>query len=238
MADDLAELANTQFKNRKRNERGTTAQRIEQEQKALALKEKMKPRPQAEDTEIETGAASRATKPIGKPSPFAVKRGIKPADRPLKLFFYGDYGAGKTVIAAQSVDIKRMRDVLIIDIEGGLESVASSGAVERFEDIDTIECKSFETFVAIHKMLMAYCQARDDNDVERIERIANKYGLDPEKRYRTIIIDFDLGAEPVDAGQKLRRRYEGHRLGQRGRGYARGVRAKPDAHDEDDPRVP
>lgn len=122
-------------------------------------------------------------------APFSIVSGIRAAQPWLKIFIYGDYGAGKTVLSAQSADVERMRDVLFINIESGIQSVIGSGAIENHNMIDVIECKTFDRFVLIHKMLLAYCQARDDDDTERIRKMAAKYGFDPKKRYRTVVID-------------------------------------------------
>jgi AAA domain len=133
---------------------------------------------------LSTPATSAATN-----SPFEVVSGVKAANQWLKLFLYGDYGSGKTVLSAQAVDVDNMRDVLFINIESGIQSIRGSRAVEHHADIDFIGCTTFDTFVAIHKMLLAYCQARDDDDTERITKMAQKYGFNSKKRYKTIIID-------------------------------------------------
>jgi hypothetical protein len=45
------------------------------------------------------------------------------AERRVKLLVYGDSGIGKTVFAGSAADVPEMRDVLIIDAEGGTESL-------------------------------------------------------------------------------------------------------------------
>lgn len=135
-------------------------------------------------------------KPLSEPAstaataaPFSIVSGVKAAQPWLKLFFYGDYGSGKTVLSAQSVDVEVMKDVLFINIESGIQSIRGSRAVKNYAEIDFVPCPDFETFVAIHRMLLAYCQARDDDDSERIKKMAQKYGFNPVKRYRTVVID-------------------------------------------------
>jgi AAA domain len=122
-------------------------------------------------------------------SPFKIVSGIKTAQKWLNLFIYGDFGSGKTVLSAQSVDVPNMQDVLFINIEGGIVSVLGSKAVENHDKIDVVDCSRFEDLVSIHRMLIAYCQARDDNDTARISKMAVKYGFDPNKRYKTVVID-------------------------------------------------
>lgn len=137
-------------------------------------------------------------KPLSEPAttaatkaPFKIVSGVKAAQPFLKLFIYGDYGAGKTVLAAQASDVESMRDVLFIDIEGGSHSIRGSRAVRNHANIDVVKCFTFEDFVATHKMLMAYCQARDDNDDERLKRMADRYEFPAlaKRHYRSVIID-------------------------------------------------
>jgi hypothetical protein len=45
------------------------------------------------------------------------------AERRVKLLIYGDSGIGKTVFAGSATDVPEMRDVLVIDAEGGTESL-------------------------------------------------------------------------------------------------------------------
>lgn len=125
-------------------------------------------------------------------APFSIVSGVKNANTYLKIFLYGEFGAGKTVLSAQAVDVKSLRDVLFINIESGITSVIGSGAIENSDLLDIVPengLKDFETFVRIHEMLVKYCQARDDDDQDRLDKMAKRYGFDPEKRYKTVIID-------------------------------------------------
>jgi GTPase SAR1 family protein len=145
-----------------------------------------------------TSTSTQVRKPLAEPAstaasdaPFKIVQGIQAEEQWLKLFFYGDYGAGKTVLAASAVDVEDMQDVLIINIEAGLTSIIGSKAVRNTKYIDSIPVKTFEEFVYVHRMLLAYCQARDDGDKERLKRMAEKYQFPPlaKRRYRTLIID-------------------------------------------------
>jgi hypothetical protein len=122
-------------------------------------------------------------------APFQISTGVKASELWLKILLYGEFGSGKTVLAGQAADVPHMCDVLFIDVERGKTSLRGSDAVENFHNIDFIECKDFAKFDAIHQMLISYCQARDDDDQERLDRMAAKYGFDPTRRYRTVIID-------------------------------------------------
>lgn len=120
---------------------------------------------------------------------FKVTRGAKKADPYIKMMVYGEYGAGKTVLAASAVDVKRMRDVLFINAEAGTRSIRESGVVEREDDIDFVPVSSYPEFAKVHKFLLAHCRAREDGDDELIERINEKFGADKDRRYRTVVVD-------------------------------------------------
>jgi AAA domain len=122
-------------------------------------------------------------------APFKATEGASESSQYLKLLIYAEFGAGKTVLLSQAVDVPELRDVVFINIEGGTKSIVGSGAVKNHKDLSVIPCRDFETFAAIHKMLWAYCQARDDEDVPRLERMCEKYGLNPKRRFKTVIID-------------------------------------------------
>jgi AAA domain len=157
-------------------------------------------------------AAPAPRKPLDKPAttaassaPFRIVTGVQQAQRFLKIFLYAKYGHGKTVLAAQAVDVPKdifdMGDVLFINVEGGTQSIMGArhkdgtNVVRNHKRIDFVPeegaLASFEMFDAIHRMLLAYCQARDDEDDERLERMADKYSFPAlrTRNWRTIIID-------------------------------------------------
>lgn len=122
-------------------------------------------------------------------SPFSISTGIKSADPYVKMLVYGDAGAGKTVLAAQAVDVPSMRDVLIINAEAGTKSIVESEAVQNHELIDSVEVQSYETFVAIYEWLLKHCNARDAKDQAKLDALSAKYGFPKGRKYRTVIVD-------------------------------------------------
>jgi AAA domain len=157
-------------------------------------------------------AAPQARKALDQPAstaassaPFRIVTGVQQAQRFLKIFLYAKYGHGKTVLAAQAADVPKevfdMGDVLFINVEGGTQSIMGARhkdgtqVVRNHKRIDFVPeegtLASFEMFDAIHRMLLAYCQARDDDDDERLARMADKYGFPAlrTRNWRTIIID-------------------------------------------------
>jgi hypothetical protein len=130
---------------------------------------------------------------------------VQQAQRYLKIFLYAKYGHGKTVLASQAVDVPEdifdMGDVLFINVEGGTQSIMGArnkdgtNVVRNHKRIDFVPeegtLASFEMFDAIHRMLLNYCQARDDDDAERLEKMAERYGFPAlaKRNWRTVIID-------------------------------------------------
>lgn len=69
---------------------------------------------------------------------------IKPVseiERYLKVLVYGDPGVGKTSFAASAQEHPDMRETLIVNIEGGILSIANTGAqsTEQITDVDDVE---------------------------------------------------------------------------------------------------
>lgn len=138
-------------------------------------------------------SASPATKatPImpGSSTPFEVVEGIENVVPYIKVLIYGDYGVGKSVLAAQSVDVEEMRDVIILDVEGGIKSAFNSEAVANYSDISVVRITNYQQFVAVTAFLRAHCDARDINDVARMEHLAQQYGFNPTRRFYTVVVD-------------------------------------------------
>lgn len=132
--------------------------------------------------------APQATKQVS----INVTEGIEDADNYVKILIYGAYGAGKTVFSAESVDIPDMRDVLLINIEGGHKSIRLSGAVANHALIDSVRVTDFAQFTHMHEFLAHHCRLRDSNAIDKIQRmndLATKYGMPNERTYQTVIID-------------------------------------------------
>lgn len=66
---------------------------------------------------------------------------VQDVARNMKICIYGPQGAGKTTFAATAQDHPEMRDVLFLDCEGGLMSVASRGDIhyERIHSTRQLE---------------------------------------------------------------------------------------------------
>lgn len=123
-----------------------------------------------------------------RPLPFQIKS-TRREERRLKALFYGNYGVGKTTLAATAQDVPGMKDVLFIDAESGDMSLAD-------HDVDTITISSYSQFARVYEFLRLHCKARDANDYETLNKLEMHFkGLDKPpstksvKKYNTVVID-------------------------------------------------
>lgn len=139
---------------------------------------------------VVVGAPQSAGPAIARPS--FIIRTAKTSYKYLNLLIYGDFGVGKTQLAASSQDVPEMQDVLFIDIESG------GRTIEDREDIDVVGIDHFSQFARVYEFLRMHCQARDANDIEKMRKLEsffkttdpnNPYVVDTPKRYNTVIVD-------------------------------------------------
>lgn len=116
---------------------------------------------------------------------------MEEAERYLKFMVYGEYGSGKTLLAASSVQVPAMRDVLLISAESGDRTLKDSDE-DAFDEIDTIKCHNFKQVSAIVDYLRTHCRLRDANDIEGLRAQEEQYrgeARDEPRKYQTVIID-------------------------------------------------
>lgn len=125
-----------------------------------------------------------------KPPPFLVGRPMSAEERWLNLLIYGDYGAGKTTLAASAHDVESMRDVFLIAAEAGDLSIASR------KKIGVVGITTYRMLARIYEYLRLYCRYRDAGDDDKLLELAIKYhdpssGPEPTvaPHYYTVIID-------------------------------------------------
>lgn len=98
-------------------------------------------------------------------------------------------GVGKTTLAGTSADVVLMRDILLINAEGGDLSIAD-------KDIQEVGFDNFKALQPIHQFLQAHCRYRDNGDDEALRTLQDRVfaplddgGAAPLKRFRTVIVD-------------------------------------------------
>jgi len=107
----------------------------------------------------------------------------------LKALFYGNYGVGKTTLAASALNVVPMNNVIMVNAEKG------DLAVNEEKNLDAITVSDFKTLGQINEYLRQHCVARDAGNTERLRQMESKLrGVEPEeiktpREYRTVILD-------------------------------------------------
>jgi hypothetical protein len=124
--------------------------------------------------------------------------------RYIKALFYGAPGTGKTTLAGSAVDLEPMRDVLLLQFEGGQEVLLDNDRIQNPELVDMIRIKRIEQLQKIYEFLLHHCRFRDsgkDADLEKLQLLtfgyANADGSPMEKlpegdrlrKYHTVVLD-------------------------------------------------
>lgn len=135
-----------------------------------------------------------------KAPPFQIKsRAKREESRFLKICVYSDFGVGKTYLAGTAAEVEDMRDVLLVAAESGELTLDSdtSPMAKYFEQIDSIEVKTFIKAAQVYDYLKLHCQYRDEGNIEKLKMLqARMTGQSVEdiadedvRKYRTVIID-------------------------------------------------
>lgn len=98
-----------------------------------------------------------------KPPPFMMHT-VGSRERFLNMLIYGEFGTGKTHLAATSVFVPQMRDVLFADAESG------ELAIEDFPNIEAVTISNFAQFARLYEYLRLHCHLRDTNDLEKLAK--------------------------------------------------------------------
>jgi hypothetical protein len=129
-----------------------------------------------------------------KPPPFRIVP-LTAANRWLKLLVYAAYGVGKTTLAGSSVDVPEMRDVFMINCEGGELSVEDSPDIQNADLIDQVRTTDIMTIGAIHDYLKSHCIARDNNDIRALKFNQARFMSTPDNIVQPHEITEDEGEE-------------------------------------------
>jgi len=110
-------------------------------------------------------------------------------ERFLKALIYGNYGVGKTTLAASAIELPSMNNVVIINAERGDMSI------DDIADLDAITVDDFKKLGQVHEYLRQHCIARDAGDIDRLRTMeATLRGVDEDaietpRQYRTVMLD-------------------------------------------------
>lgn len=132
--------------------------------------------------------AGAATITPSKTPPFQLQT-TKSSHRYLKLLIYGNYGSGKTTLAASSTELPHMQDVFLINAEAG------DLAIDQMDHVDAVTVKDYRMLSVLKDFLVAHCQARDAGDMDKLCELDAKVRPEPlpkdipVRQYRTVIID-------------------------------------------------
>lgn len=144
---------------------------------------------EASDASTDTVDASTA------PSATAVKKGelsfIEGDDEDTSPFFKmllgGLHKTGKTIMATSVIEVPEFRDVIYADVDAGFASAVS--VVPGWKNITRVKIKDYDSFLKLYKFANAHARARSRGDEAKIIELANKFGVNPARHFRTIIID-------------------------------------------------
>lgn len=66
----------------------------------------------------------------------------------LNILIYGDSGTGKTTLAGSADEVPEMRNVIVVDLEGGTESLRA-----KYGNVDTVRVKSWSEMQSVYNEL-------------------------------------------------------------------------------------
>jgi hypothetical protein len=138
----------------------------------------------------------------------------------INVLVYGKHGAGKTTLAASSVDVPEMNDVLVVLAEGGEIVLEDNDRIVDYENADVVKVDRIEQFQKIYEFLKAHCSMRDNPDKEtQLQELQTMVFGEFDgrlRRYRTVILDslteleaynltkiLDLDSIGLDAGDDM-----------------------------------
>jgi len=135
-----------------------------------------------------TGVTGNTVKKAVRAPAFRIET-MQKRERYLKALIYGNYGVGKTTLAASAIELPSMNNVLIINAERGDLSI------DHIEELDAITVDDFKKLGQVHEFLRQHCIARDAGDTQRLREMESTLrGVDVDeigtpREYRTVMLD-------------------------------------------------
>jgi hypothetical protein len=121
---------------------------------------------------------------VKRTSPFKITHPVR-RERYLNACIFGEYGSGKTFLAASADDVPEMKNVLFIDVESGDLTLQSR------PQLDVIQINTYSQLAKIYEFLKLHCQARDEGDIAKLRQLDQTVcdeDRDP-PQYRCVVID-------------------------------------------------
>lgn len=140
--------------------------------------------------------AAPVVPPVVRAPPFQISS-VHEAQRYLKLFVYGNYGVGKTLLAGSAALVPQMQDVLMIDAEAGDLTIHTDSNISEEEfhgHVDRVRVTTFKEFARVQEYLRLHCTYRDSGNLTKLKELESKLRSDydpdaPPRIYKTVIID-------------------------------------------------
>lgn len=133
--------------------------------------------------------AAPLAKPVKAPPFQIMSMEERNLNRYLKMLIYGEYGIGKTTLAASCAQVPQMQDAILLNIESGDLSISEQ------EGLDVATVKDYRSAARVLDYLKVHCVARDNDDEDKLREYEAQLrpGITFEgrnaRRYRTCIID-------------------------------------------------
>jgi hypothetical protein len=112
----------------------------------------------------------------------------------MNILIYGKHGAGKTTLAGSSVDVREMKDVLVISAEGGKIVFRNNPRIKDWKGLDVIKIDRIEQFQKAYEWVREHVRWRDQEGPTaegNLKKLQEAAGLpsDRVRRYHTVLVD-------------------------------------------------
>jgi hypothetical protein len=110
-------------------------------------------------------------------------------DEYLNALIYGDFGVGKSTLAASASEVAAMQDVLYLSAEAGekvLKPFADNG------HLTVVRVGTYATLARVYEWMVLHCRYRDAGEMDKLAQLESIItGVVPEKpkQFHTVVLD-------------------------------------------------